>query len=433
MSAIPTPFHVRTNTSRAHSPLVTGYKPSLPITIPRRENARPPPRSPLRPLPSPDLVFNFDFSPCSVKDLSTQAWLQQCRPTTFARSPTGYAPFAIEPDVRAYMRSPGVGPESELLPYDDEPVLCSVPRTLEQSTRHTRLRTHSSPVPGSARVISAIDENGNVGTDRDFEQVVSASAVSSILYPSCSSLGSSALVQLVHTSGGAYGPVTQKCGPENSEDADVLIAAFQQSLVSSTSGSASASTSVSTYSQFSPPASPSSPVTVLPLSPVSQPTRRPTNSCWRSGLGTALAKQAHVHLASSAAAPVVSFKVAQAERATCGSKAGWLPTFYDTPRVTARGRSPYPSMSSRARRNSSTSIGASRGVGTVVGAGRAANMRAGRVMSVVMSDEDLERSLEKEEREEWPKRGRFDEDVDAAFAQWEERGRPRGRTMARGR
>ncbi|TFY57020.1 hypothetical protein EVJ58_g7284 [Rhodofomes roseus] len=44
-------------------------KPTMPITIPRRKAVRPPPCSPIRQQPSPDIVFNFDFSfsPCSFQ------------------------------------------------------------------------------------------------------------------------------------------------------------------------------------------------------------------------------------------------------------------------------------------------------------------------------------------------------------------------------
>ena len=73
------------------------------------------------------------------------------------------------------------------------------------------------------------------------------------------------------------------------------------------------------------------------------------------------------------------------------------------------------------------------GTATVVGAGRVASMRAGHVMSVVLSNEDLERSLEKQSREVWTEGEKFNEDIDMAFACWEERGRPRGRAMTRGR
>ncbi|EMD39715.1 hypothetical protein CERSUDRAFT_112018 [Gelatoporia subvermispora B] len=403
-----TPFHIRTNIPRSNTTTdvhrTHTHKPSAPIAIPRRTTAHPPPRSPIRADPaSPDLLFDFDISvsPGGVTE-NDQPFIQQRGRLLFSRQhPFGFAPFAVHPDGHD-------GGEDAKVPYQNEPFLYSVPKFMLGSPPLSHLRTRSSPNPMSRRRRSGDDEEQPAATE-NIHPMQSPAIVRSPSIPRSRTEPKPSRQNLTH------------------EDDHLLTSAFQGSImsVSSISGSAFTTTSFSA-SSLSCPVSPTSPITFCP--PSAEPSPRSSHAYRFPAARPVVSKRYttaptrdHIVPTASVAAPVVSFDVAQAERPQCSPIPGSC-----TP---PRGRSPYP-RPPKQRRSSSVGSHAcvGRRPGTVLGAGR--DMWVGdrdRSVLPVLSNEELERSLEKHgsERARHTSLDHFEaEDAD-------ERGRGRGRTRER--
>ncbi|OCH91114.1 hypothetical protein OBBRIDRAFT_549282 [Obba rivulosa] len=421
-SSLLTPFHIRTNVPRSKTSTDVrrshANKPSAPIAIPRRNTAHPPPSSPIRANPaSPDLLFDFDISvsPRGVTE-GEQPFLQQRGRLLFSRQQAfGYAPFAMDSDAK------DTGEETKI-PYQNEPFLYSIPKFLLNSPPPplSHLRTRSSPHPVNRRRGDA---------DDDDERQAHRTATESILDGPKRSIAvnsrstSQPLAEVLAISERAPSPEGER----------LLTSAFQRSVmsISSISGSAYTSTSFST-SSISCPSSPTSPITFrIPSSSPSPPPSqahqsqpaRPVVSKKLTGVPTC----GQIVHPASVAAPVLSFDVAQAEP----------PQRSPSPvsRISARGRSPYPRPPLRTRRSSSVGSPACavRRAGTILGTGRVVSMWAGdrdRSVLPVLSNEELERSLEKD-RCERAKPESPSGEAEGVTAEVEERGRKRDRTRER--
>ncbi|OBZ71742.1 hypothetical protein A0H81_08601 [Grifola frondosa] len=363
-------------------------KPSTPIPIPRRKSVHPPPCSPIRDQASPDLVFNFDFSVSPERhDSMTQMLLEQ--------RGAGVRLFPLNQKTRYAPFTAGTGVEVELSvhPYAREPFLYSIPKILARDTQpgqHVRART--STINGEGAGGGAADQERTAPVHARIPSTSSSMSFSS--YPSSTSslpVSTSVSVDL---------DVNSSCGSD--DGINVLTTAFQRSLISAsnTSVSPSAATSFAEGHHQAP-----SQTTFRPLSPISPPLS--------SRFGTHPLRQPRpkpLQPSKAGAAPVVSLDVAQAEQLQC-----WC-----TP-------------STRTLRDRGWAWG-----------GRVVSMMeygSGR-MSLVLSDEELERSLEKdaldsegEEPQTISERERgenADRDREKIGEQERERGRTRGRAPARG-
>lgn len=414
MSTSSAPFLVRTNMSRSdscyrpyppHNPQnasPASSKASLPIAIPRRKNVHPPPRSPIRNQPSPEFVFNLDFSPCSFQGAGILA-----RMDIHARKDVGHdwtQPFLQQR-----------GRTNVLLAHQcQQPQrLMFARKTRSPSVRHYRpyMREPAARVQSSCAISEdhAITEQENIDCDGYLDPDTTLSVCSP---PSKSSVCSSP-VFAASLADFPEADSVQCAHGHLADDIDTpyLTNAFQQSISSASPSNQSQGTTLA-----SEPVSPSSPIRFYMPSPVSPPPMRPYPYQAPRALPLAGARD-RAHLLRSGAAPVVSFKVAQAERASIA------------PRTPVRGRSPYPGLGLRPRQRRGSSAGAR--APTVVGTGRAIGMRGVRGSSIVLSNEDIERSLEKEDRAR--ERTREREKREGDTEDWDcERGRTRGRPRGRG-
>ena len=382
----------------------TCSRPTKPIPIPRRRTAHPPPCSPTRDQNSPELVFNFDFS-VSPDDpqIGPQLLLQQRGPPSTRRFPlqqnATYTPLA------ALGTNHGVPAH----PYAREPFLYTIPKLPLQDTQNTPASMFVDPRAPTPSV------------DVSKTRVVSSAS---------SSLSSLSSLQSSEPSC----PPSADASMHLSGDADenfLLTSAFQRPLVSASVTSSSKS-SFETAS-LSPSA--------FYHSPSPSPPRYVRSDTRNRDMGlhrpTALRR-------TTAAAPVVSLNVAQAQRSD---------------RVLdRRERSPYSgTVSPRTKRSSSVGAGHAiekvqdpgRRMATVVGRG------AGRVISMfeytygggrsLVSDEDIEQSLEKEARQHAETSGQPERNVGRGRREKRQqaeqtrvaspevdRGRARGRASARG-
>ncbi|PCH40346.1 hypothetical protein WOLCODRAFT_136811 [Wolfiporia cocos MD-104 SS10] len=407
-----TPLAIRTNHSRnetsrdahfqyklqsAQSPL-RAYKPSLPIAIPRRKTARPPPCSPLRHQSPPELVFNLDFSvsPCSFhgsgeilsqKDEWIPAFLQQRGRANLLLAHQCYQQKARYMDVARQTRSPSVKCKER------PPLAYAAPWDVKPAVQAGQECAFSDRTAGEHE-----QENVSAGVHSRHASPSSSEASFAVFTtPSGDALEPEPLDYACKHGNDA--------GPDENTDLR-LTSAFQRSIASSVVSQSALSSSLRSRSEspYSFSDRPASPAVRHPFTPVSQsppaprvfqvyPARRPLPLPTAFPTGPT-AMKGRAHLLRSAAAPVVSLKVAQAERV-------------ETP---PRGRSPAP----RGCRSPSGVRGP-----TVVGFGRVCGRGIARVPSIVLSNEELERSLEHGQE-------KIEEPVE------KERGRPRGRTRARG-
>ncbi|TFK86275.1 hypothetical protein K466DRAFT_157587 [Polyporus arcularius HHB13444] len=380
------------------TPLKIASNPTSPIPIPRRKTVCPPPSSPVRDQRSPELVFNFDFSISPESSDATHLFLQQ-RGTGVWRRPlhhtTTYAPLSAL----------GINHEAPTKPYAQEPFLYAVPKV----PFHDVQNTHKTVYAGS-------DAPANPATEH--HRMTSGSS---------------------HSSLSSFQSSEPSCPPSADVSMDIdgdenfpLTSAFQRPLISASWTSTSQSSLDNT----------SFPPSVAYRSPSPSPPRQVRSRTRTRHLAP---PRPPALRRTTAAAPVVSLNVAQAER-------------YD--RRQERSQSP-SSGNAQPRKRRSSSVGAehnieklrdpARRMATVVGRG------AGRVVSMfeyskygsgrpLVSDEDIERSLEKEmqpcedpsgEVESSASRhqrdGRRDKgDIRGAGSPELERGRTRGRAPVRG-
>lgn len=414
-------------------------KPSVPISIPRRrKSARPPPRSPIRAqASSPDLLFNFDFSvsPDPPRAGFAARWeeemarlpLQQRgrmnmllfqRERTDRRAGYGYARFGVSngpPAAGGVGHGHGQGQDEKVggeltlevegaRPYGREPFLCTIPKLLLRNTAAAHARTKSTPNP-AVRPGKLEREKGE-REESEEERVRSFKSTIHVRNQSAAAALPTMMAKMVQLS------AELRDDEDEDEDAEVvedprtppLITAFNCALASSILTSQEPSTSVplpSTVS-ISPSRSPSSLSAALrpptPVSPVrttaAQPPRvvpRPkTLSRGRTSLPCVLPAQAQI--VRTPAAPIVSFKVAEADRGRAFAAHSPSPEGV----LRERGRSPYPAWSSSSGSEGGARRGSSAGalsvrIGTVLGVGR--NLYAGRNVSGLLSTEELERSL----------------------------------------
>lgn len=334
---------------------------SSPIPIPRRQSVHLPPCSPTRGQNSPELVFNFDFS-ISPHESDTSSHVLRQQHGASGRRPSrqkvAYAPLAIL----------GTNHQNAAYPYAREPFLYPIPK-----------------LPLCDRKRMYTDKSGfEVSRAAAKEQIAPAPPPASIpSIPSLSSLSS------FHSSHPSYPPSTDASWHLGADDDFPPTSSFHGSAVLSTT----TSPTVSFQDVESSSISPSTPRRT-PSPPSSRPL--PRDMCAQ---GTVLDRRVTFHR-TAAAAPVVSFSVAQADRS------------YQSMGTRRSGRSRSPGSSRvliRTRRSSSASAGLglekfrepSRHMGTVIGRG------ASRVISMfeygyagarsLMSDEDIERSLEKDQ------------------------------------
>ncbi|KAI0373865.1 hypothetical protein BV20DRAFT_937295, partial [Pilatotrama ljubarskyi] len=334
---------------------------SSPIAVPRRKSIHPPPCSPSRDQNSPELVFNFEFSVSPDRPgLAIPRYLQNQGAT--ARL------FPLHQKTAAYLPLSALGSHHSTTthPYAHEPFLYTVPKALLRDTQYTNR---------SARANSITDTVSTRTSDYDAESALGGRVSSEPSIPKLPAVPSSSLL--------ADHAVDSSRSAENSP----LTTAFRRPLasVSSSSGSWSNQGSFCPSSLYRSP-SPSPPRASTPH--IQQYTR--------SRLRPPPASRSKALQRTAAAAPVVSLNVAQAERPCLGN----------------RGRSPYPGTAKpRTRRSSTVGTGQtlekirepSRRMSTVIGrgAGRVVSLgenRLGSNMSLV-SDEDIERSLEKDHAE----------------------------------
>ncbi|KAI0643041.1 hypothetical protein C8Q79DRAFT_1013016 [Trametes meyenii] len=333
---------------------------SQPIPVPKRRSC-PPPSSPIRDQNSPELVFNFDFSVSpDVPDMTASVFLQNQGATNRL--------FPLQQRAASYLPLAAFGSDlnGAAHPYAHEPFLYTVPKAPFRDSQNTHRDTDAVRVGDDvSKVPSPEDEVGPASLHTSFSGRLASSAVS--FQPSATSSHPS----LNHPT------------DSRSDEERPLTSAFRGQLISTpvlSSGTLSDHNCWSPSSFYqSPPASPPRVVTA------------PRRMSPRARL--LLPSRSKVLQRTAAAAPVISFNVAQAERPHCSS----------------RGRSPYPGIvKPRPRRSSSVGTGQSlekirertRRMSTVVGrgAGRVVSLaenRRGSGMSLV-SDEDIERSLEKD-------------------------------------
>ena len=396
------------------TPLKIASNPTSPIPIPRRKAVCPPPSSPVRDQRSPELVFNFDFSVSpDTPDTSAHLFLQQ-RGAGVRRFPlhqkTSYAPLSAL----------GINHDAPVQPYAQEPFLYAVPKL----PFHDAQNTHT--VYARSDVLTSGANETKEPTAIGHRRVTSGSSLSSLSSfqssePSCPP---SADVSM------------QIDGDENFP----LTSAFQRPLISASV------TSTSLSSLDNPSLSPS----FLYRSPSPSPPRQRRSRTRTRHVGP---PRPPALRRTTAAAPVVSLNVAQAERSDRGLSA----------RGHERSQSPCSGIAQPRKRRSS-SVGAeqdieklrdpARRMATVVGRG------AGRVVSMfeynkygsgrsLVSDEDIERSLEKDlqhgaatsgdcggsvsrHRPEGRQGRREKGDVRGVGSPELERGRARGRAPVRG-
>lgn len=336
--------------------LNTRSSPSTPIPIPRRRTAHPPPRSPTRDQNSPELVFNFDFS-VSPEDpkVTSQLMLQQrglgmrCCPLQQNATHTPLAALGINHGGQTH-------------PYAREPFLYTVPKQplADAQNTHGPVYENTQVIPTFLDVSKTSVVEG-LSSDNGLSIASSASSLSSFQSSDASRPHSADVSMCLD-------------GDENF----TLTSAFQRPLVSA-SVTSSPTASLENAS-FSP--------SVFYRSPSPSPPRhhdsRARTRAMAPSRPTALRR-------TTTAAPVVSLNVVEAGRS-------------DWSFGRERSRSPYSGIT-RSRTRRSSSARAERGdpgrrMATVVGrgAGRVVSMfeyTAGRGRSLV-SDEDIERSLEKE-------------------------------------
>ncbi|CCL99277.1 uncharacterized protein FIBRA_01292 [Fibroporia radiculosa] len=381
-------------------PCEPSREPSLPIAIPRRKTARPPPRSPLRRPTSPDLVFNLEFSvsPCSFQG-------------------AGHILAGMTPRARAEEWMPSFlhqrGRANLLLAHQCH----QQQRVMFKNARRARSPAVPQHVLFNEKSALTLDaqereEMANIVADVDVTDESSASASSSQM----SSVVFTAPSYDIPGTGLAHGDRY-----EDENDNPSLISAFQQSLTS-TSGSASEPRSALTAIMASQPIC--APVAVQQPSPVSPPCPRPypfprrrmlpMSTIFPAGAGHRKDRaRANAQLLRTPAAPVVSLDVAQVR---CVG-----------PRAYSRGRaSPYPGLGLRTRRSSSTGSRP-----TVLSTGRTL-ATCGPGSSLVLSNEDIEHTLEKVDMEGLEQEKVAVEDRLEQKEREVERGRTRGRSRGRG-
>ncbi|KZT12127.1 uncharacterized protein LAESUDRAFT_167347 [Laetiporus sulphureus 93-53] len=358
---------------------------SLPIAIPRRKTVCPPPSSPLRLQPSPELVFNFDFSvsPCSFQGHGQMI----TRMDEWAQN----APFLHQR-----------GRTNILLAHQCHQQQKAV---LEGVRRFER-------TPGEMTFLHTDAQNVDLIEDNEKTTIVECVDVKPAPSSGASSIRSSVGFAMPPSDTPATGSSHRTHRSTYSSPA-LLTAAFQQSLASS-------------VQTPSPPASPPrelSPIVFHTPSPVSPPSSRGH----RRVLSAIFPRNdANPQLLRTAAAPVVSFKVAQAERSASGSGTGTCAAAFP------RGRSPYPGIAPRPRRRSSagscrapTVVGTGRGL---AGHGRAPGSRS----SLILSTEEIERSLDYHDVQVVERENIKPVPVDIPKEGDPERCRERGRARGRG-
>ncbi|OJT05494.1 hypothetical protein TRAPUB_3687 [Trametes pubescens] len=371
---------------------------SSPIAVPKRKSNYPPLCSPPRDQNSPEFVFNFDFSVSpDVPAMTSPLYLQNQGVSTRL--------FPLQQKAAAFLplSALGTGDSSKAHPYANEPFLYSLPKTPFRDSQNTYGDSRVKPLAGEAPLVpystkSTVPEPSSPG-------------LSAPLLPSATS---------------CLSPDPMDCDEEQP-----LTSAFRAPLMSSSVADSSASwsdrDSISLSSFYRSP-SPSPPR-------MQSPPRRVYSGGRPRQL---LLTRSKASQRTVAAAPVVSLSVAQAERPVYGSSRHF----------------PYPANPElRGRRGSIASNSRStekmpertRRMSTVVGrgAGRVLH-RSASGMSLV-SDEDIERSLEKDEDENSvssrgrsTSRRRRDESVEHLVEKERrgepepERGRARGRVPLRG-
>lgn len=385
------------------------HKPTMPIAIPRRKTVCPPPCSPIRQQGSPDIVFNFDFSfsPCSFQ---------------------GHGQILTRKDDWAPQFLQQRGRTNLVLAHQchqQQKTLCGLTRRNSSARRRAEALYRNQPMRGLlAQALRTHERAYSHGPGYDLEaepEEECALRDSGIgepdgLAPAYASPVSSECSSIVFASPprDAHSSDRRRRLQDEDEFADPgLTSAFQRS-VTGTSASGSAQTASPVSSPFELPFSPPN-VSALPSPPATSRTTSVTSSpSSRVPLHPIFPhNRSSTHLLrTSAAAPVVCLNVAEAERP-------------DRPRA----RSPYPDgRVYRGRRSSSAGS-------------RPTVMTLGRTQSsLVLSNEELERSLEKDastERGRGPERGTQGRELDEKemVRGWEmeyERGRTRGRTRGRG-
>ncbi|KAH9829659.1 uncharacterized protein C8Q71DRAFT_396547 [Rhodofomes roseus] len=383
-------------------------KPTMPITIPRRKAVRPPPCSPIRQQPSPDIVFNFDFSfsPCSFQGHGQIiARKDDWAPQTQFLQQRGRTSILLAQQCHQQQKALcGLTRRSSSTRRGAEALYCSQP--LRHGLLAQALRTNEraySQGPGGYMEDEASEDLTNC--DRDIvESEELASAYASPVSSGCSSVVFAAPPRDAPSPG-----KRRRYEDEEEGFADPgLTSAFQRSVGSASVSARSTSPVPSSFSSPAPPmlpALPSPPTTSrTPSAPSSPSFRRPLRPLFPHN-------RSSMHL-RTAAEPVVCLKVAEADRP-----------------ARTRGRSPYPDTGRMFRARRTSSVG-SRPTVTTLGRTRS---------SLVLSNEELERSLEKEDHREERgcglEHGPDEMDEKEMIRGWEleyERGRTRGRTRGRG-
>ncbi|KAH9846424.1 hypothetical protein C2E23DRAFT_872375 [Lenzites betulinus] len=310
---------------------------SSPIAIPRRKSVRPPPCSPPRDQNSPELVFDFEFSfsPKEAVSIAPRFVHNQGATTRL---------FPLQKGTAAYLplSALGSGSQTPAHPYADEPFLYTVSKTPFRDTQNTRRDTLADCTTG------------------DLNQGLRGGQFTS--------LGSPPAVQ----------PVSSfECDAPSTDTA--LIGAFRAPLLSCSAMSSSGYWSDDDDDHVLQPS------VYRPPSPYPSPPVRSRHQRMSSGarLRHLLPSRSQTIQRTAAAEPVVSLSIAQADP----------PLF--SPQLDGGGP--------RARRGSATSSEHSienvreryRRMSTVVGRG------VGRVVTrstsgmSLVSDEDIERSLDK--------------------------------------
>ncbi|KAI0671067.1 hypothetical protein C8Q78DRAFT_834566 [Trametes maxima] len=336
---------------------------SRPIPVPKRRSCPPPPSSPIRDQNSPELVFNFDFSVSpDVPDMTASVFLQNQGATNRL--------FPLQKRAASYLPLSVLGSElnGAAHPYAHEPFLYAVPKAPFRDSQNTHRDTNAVRVGDDVSKASSADDE--VGP--------------SLLHGSLLGRPASSVVSSQPSATSCHPSPDRSMDPHSDEDDEhPLTTAFRGQLVSPSvfsCGTWSDRDSSSPSSFYRSP--PSSPPRVVTTSRRMSPRAR-----------LLLPSRSNVLQRTAAAEPVISLNVAQAER----------------PYFSSRGRSPYPGIvKPRPRRSSSVGTGHSlekireraRRMSTVVGrgAGRVVSLaenRRGSGMSLV-SDEDIERSLEKD-------------------------------------
>ncbi|KAI0775509.1 hypothetical protein BD413DRAFT_435383, partial [Trametes elegans] len=336
---------------------------SSPIPVPKRKSVHPPPCSPIRDQDSPELVFNFEFSVSPDAPSMTSPVFLQKQGTTARLFPLQQQKAA------AYLPLSALGPgvTGSAHPYSQEPFLYTVPRIPLQDAQNTCQDFCASPISGASAEALVFSDTVPCSTDKSTSK---PSVSYEIPAPSCLPMAD----------------VSMHIGADENHP---LTKAFRSPLLSASVNSSSASWSDDgslCHSSFCRSPAPSPPRAPTPPRRLSQIVRQQR----------LLPARPKALQRPSAAAPVVSLDLAQAER----------------PYFSSRESSPHHGAGrTRARRSSSVGTGQSvekirdsnRRMSTVIGrgAGRVVSLaeyRNGSRMSLV-SDEDIERSLEKDKAE----------------------------------